>query len=162
MIVLSGLAACASQSGPAAARGDPRPALLASLDGDWTMTGDVLGKPVTYRLVARPVLGSAFTELHMKDVKVPAQYEARVFIGYDKESGQIIVHWLDKFGGRYSIPHATGTLAGNTLQFQFAYADGPFRDTFTFDPARRTWSFLLESSERAGEWKHFARYEVKR
>ncbi|MGB8326352.1 MAG: hypothetical protein WCE48_02105 [Steroidobacteraceae bacterium] len=160
--MMSSLAACASHPGSTVPPVDPRPALLASLDGRWVMTGDVLGKPVTYRLVGRPVLGSAFTELHMKDVKVPAQYEARVFIGYDKESGQVIVHWLDKFGARYSIPHAIGTLTGNTIQFQFAYADGPFRDTFSFDPTRHTWSFLLESSERAGEWKHFARYEVKR
>jgi hypothetical protein len=162
VIVMSGLVACAAQTGSTVPRGGLRPALLASLDGHWVMTGDVMGKPATYKLVGKPVLGGTFTELHMKDTKVPAQYEARVFIGYDKESGQVIAHWIDNFGGKYSIPHATGTISGNTIQFEFPYADGPFRDIFTFDPAKHTWSFILESSGHPGEWKHFARYEVRK
>ena len=36
------------------AGGDVRPEILRQLDGAWTMTGDVRGKPVTYRMVAKP------------------------------------------------------------------------------------------------------------
>jgi len=90
---------------------DKRPALLQALDGHWVMTGDVLGKPVTYDMVAVPTLHDAFTELHMTDAQVPSEYEARVFIGVDPDSHLVIAHWLDNFGAKYSIPHGTGEAA---------------------------------------------------
>ena len=54
-------------------REDPRPPLLKQLDGEWVMKGDVLGKPVTYLLVAGPTLRARFTELHMRDTAEPPQ-----------------------------------------------------------------------------------------
>lgn len=39
------------------------------MDGNWTMVGDVRGKPVTYTLEARPALLGAFTERRMQDAK---------------------------------------------------------------------------------------------
>ena len=69
-------------------REDPRPPLLRQLDGEWSMTGDVLGKPVSYLLVAGPTLRARFSELHMRDVSDPPQYEARVFLGVDEETGR--------------------------------------------------------------------------
>ncbi len=44
-----------------------------------------MGEPVTYRMVAGPTLQGAFTEIHMDDVQVPSQYEARVLIRYDAD-----------------------------------------------------------------------------
>lgn len=143
-------------------REDPRPALLKQLDGEWLMEGDVLGAPVTYRLVAGPTLRARFTELHMRDVADPPQYEARVFLGFDAESGELIAHWMDDFGARYSIPHGTGRIDGSVLQFTIPYADGPFRDTFEFDQRNGTWHFRIEAGQPDGSWKHFARYEVRR
>ena len=145
---------------PAAA--DARPSLLRALDGNWRMSGDVMGKPVIYKMRAMPALQGTFTEMHMQDVQVPAQYEASVFIGYDAATNGIIVHWMDSFGARHSVPHATGAVEGNTLQFTFPYASGKLRDTFTYDPANASWRFVLESAQPDGSWKHFARYEVKR
>jgi hypothetical protein len=139
---------------------DARPALIAGMDGQWVMVGDVMGKPVEYRLVVSPVLAGSFTELHMTDVQSPPQYEARVFIAHDPDSDQIIVHWLDAFGGKASIPHGTGRIAGDTLEFTIPYAQGPFRDRLTFDSSKGTWRFTIESAEGSGQWKHFAEYEI--
>lgn len=83
--------------------------LLAALDGDWMMVGDVLGEPVRYRLTVKPILAQTFTELHMTDVQEPPEYEARVFLGYDEKSGQVIAHWLDVFGARVPFRTAPGT-----------------------------------------------------
>jgi hypothetical protein len=143
-------------------REDPRPALLKQLDGEWLMKGDVLGTPVTYLLVAGPTLRARFTELHMRDVADPPQYEARVFLGFDAESGELIAHWMDDFGARYSIPHGTGRIDGSVMQFTIPYADGPFRDTFEFDQRNGTWHFRIEAGQPDGSWKHFARYEIRR
>lgn len=137
-------------------------ALLRQLDGNWRMTGDVRGKPVTYRMVAEPALQGTFTVLRMKDVQVPAQYEATVYIGYDDASKTVIAHWMDSFGPKYSIPHGTGHIDGNTIEFIIPYASGPFRNTWRHDPASATWHVALEAGQPDGSWKHFARYEVRR
>ena len=139
-----------------------RPAALRALDGDWVMSGDVMGKPVTYKMVAGPTLQGAFTEIHMNDVQVPSEYEARVLIGYDAESKTVIAHWMDSFGAKYSIPHGTGKVTENSIQFTIPYEGGPFRDTFTYNPETNTWLFVLEASQPDGTWKHFARYSVRR
>jgi len=159
--MLAVLAVCAA--GPAVAQpvADTRPELLRALDGRWTMTGDVLGKPVTYDLEAGPTLDAAFTEWHMKDVQVPAEYEARVFLGWDDGRKSVIVHWLDRFGGRYSIPHGTGTIDGDSLVFKIPYPDGPFRDTLVRDAITGTWRFTIEAGQKDGSWKHFAAYVIR-
>jgi len=157
MAVAASSALAQDQAQPA----DKRPALLQALDGHWVMTGDVLGKAVTYDMVAAPMLHDTFTEMHMTDVQVPSEYEARVFIGVDPDSQLVITHWLDSFGAKYSIPHGTGQVSGNTIQFTIRYDDGPFRDTLTFHPEDRSWSFVIEVSQPDGSWKHFARYEMR-
>jgi hypothetical protein len=134
---------------------------LQALDGHWVMTGDVLGKAVTYDMVAAPTLDATFTEMHMTDVRVPAEYEARVFIGVDPDSRIVISHWLDTFGAKYSIPHGTGQMSENAIQFTIPYADGPFCDTLTFHPEDRSWSFVIEPSQPDGSWKHFARHAIR-
>jgi len=147
---------------PTTAGGDVRPDILRQLDGVWTMTGDVRGKPVTYQMVARPALHGTFTELRMQDVQVPAQYEAAVFVGYDAASKTVIAHWMDSFGAKYSVPHGSGDIAGNVVTFTIPYTSGPFRNTWRFDPATSTWQFALEAAQPDGSWKHFARYAVSR
>jgi hypothetical protein len=141
---------------------ETRPTLLAALDGNWLMVGDVLGKPVKYRLTVEPILARTFTQLHMTDVHQPPQYEARLFLGYDKESGQVIAHWLDVFGAKGSIPHGTGHITDNSIEFTIPYQDGPFRDTLAYDSAASRWRFTIEASEGSGKWKHFAAYEIER
>jgi hypothetical protein len=93
---------------------------------------------------------------------VPSKYEAAVFLGYDTETKTVIVHWMDRFGAKASIPHATGHIAGNTVQFIFPYKGGQFRDTFSYSPETSTWDFLLESGQPDGSWKKFVSYVVKR
>jgi hypothetical protein len=139
-----------------------RPELLRKLDGKWRMSGEVRGKPVAYSMQANPTLLGAFTELRMQDVQVPAKYAANVSIGYDKASKTVIVHWLDSFGAKYSIPHGTGYIEENTVRFTFPYEGGQFRDTLTFHPEAGDWTFVLESMQPDGSWKNFAKYTVVR
>ena len=155
------LAGCADRSTLPSAS-DARPEILKALDGNWIMSGDVMGKPVTYTMAAAPTLHGTFTEMHMRDVQVPSEYEARVFIGYDPSSKSVISHWMDSFGPAYSIPHATGHITGNTIEFTFPYKGGPFRDTLTYRAEKESWEFIIEASQPDGSWEHFARYEIHR
>jgi hypothetical protein len=156
------MAASLANAAESVSANDERPGILKALDGDWVMSGDVMGRPVTYRMVATPALQGMFTEMRMKDVQVPAKYEAAVFLGYDADSQTVIVHWMDRFGAKASIPHAIGHIAGNTVQFIFPYNSGKLRDTLTYNPETSSWVFKLESAQPDGSWKHFARYTVKR
>ena len=157
---------CAAFAVAPAAAQQPTPAsmdsLLQKLVGNWRMAGMVRGRPAMYHLEATRVLQDRFVELHMQDAAVPPQYEARVFIGVDSASSRYLVHWLDSFGAAFSIPHAVGQAAGDTIQFTFAYADGPFRDTFVYDSRQDSWRFRLESGDSTGAWQLFADYLVQR
>ena len=153
---------CTSPPVPPSRAPETRPALLAGMDGQWVMVGDVLGRPVKYSLIVSPVLAGSFTELHMTDVQSPPQYEARVFIAHDKDSSEILVHWLDVSGGKGSIPHGTGQITGNTIEFTIPYTEGPFRDRLTYDTSNGKWHFTIESAQGPEQWKHFATYEIAR
>lgn len=156
------LATAGVHAAPPTAPADARPALLQALDGDWIMTGDVMGKPVRYTMAATPTLNATFTEMHMKDVQVPARYEARVFIGYDQGSQAIIAHWMDVFGAKGSIPHATGRITESTIEFTLPYASAPFRDTLRYQAETASWTLDIESAKPDGTWQHFARYDIRR
>ena len=111
---------------------DPRPDLLKKLEGKWRMVGHVMGDSVEYKLNVISVLSGVFTELHMVDIFDPPQYEALVFIGYDSTKNVIISHWLDSFGALYSIPHGTGIIDSNKIEFVVPYEERPFRDILTY------------------------------
>jgi hypothetical protein len=86
----------------------------------------------------------------MNDVQVPSQYEARIFIGFAGESQQVIAHWMDNFGAAYSIPHGTGSMAGNVIEFIVPY------------PESDSWTLEITAQQPDGSWKHFARYDFRR
>jgi hypothetical protein len=76
------------------------------------------------------------------------------------------VHWIDVFGARFSetLGYGTryGTRAGNTIKFVFEYPDGPFHNTFTWDPEAKRWTFLMEQKDATGKWKVFAEDTLRR
>ncbi|MGO9930877.1 MAG: hypothetical protein ACLPV8_03565 [Steroidobacteraceae bacterium] len=124
------------------------------------MAGTLGGKPVRYVAHGRRVLKGGFVELHMIDVGPPPQYEAEVFIGFDPKANDYIAHWLDRFGAPGARVVARGERQGQRLVLTFPYAEGEFRDTFTWQPATLSWSLLLESQRQGGSWSTFASYTL--
>jgi hypothetical protein len=137
-------------------------AYLDSLRGTWVMVGTVGGNPVRYVAEGQRVLQGGFMKLHMLDVASPPQYEADVFIGFDPKAHDYIAHWLDRFGAAGARVVAHGERQGQRLVLNFAYAEGAFRDTFTWHPASASWSLLLESQGADGTWSTFANYSLTR
>jgi hypothetical protein len=138
------------------------PPLMQKPDGRWTATGDVTGEPVQYDVVAAPALQGQFTEISMNDVQVPSHYEARIFIGFDGESQQVIAHWMDNFGAAYFIPHGTGSMAGNVIEFIVPYPQSAFKDRFEYFPESDSWTLEITAQQPDGGWKHFAGYDFRR
>jgi hypothetical protein len=102
------------------------------------------------------VLNHQFLELHYLPDTSKQSYEALVYIGYDNTSDRYVAHWLDILGGRISETLGYGTRMPNGIRFLFEYPDGPFTNTFSFDPAKRQWNFLLRQKNARGEWSTFA------
>ncbi len=136
--------------------------LLQQLAGDWTMTGAVRGRPVSYRLHVEWVLDHQFLRLDMRDVAAPPAYQAIVLLGVDNRSARYVAHWIDVFGGRFSETLGYGRRDGDAVRFTFEYPDGPFHTTFTFDPTARAWRILMEDRDADGAWREFAHYRLER
>ena len=113
-----------------------------SLAGTWTVSGTTMGKPTGTGADARSEFGGMFTELHIKDPRGVDRYEARVFFG-KAENGKLVVHWLDGTGGETSRTLGSGDVNGDVVTMTFAYPEGTFRDTFTYDRIKDRWRLLV-------------------
>lgn len=99
--------------------------------------------------------------LHIREkarTAAPGQvpYEVEIFIGYDNTSERYVLHWIDVYGGRFSETLGYGTRKDNVINFVFEYGDGPFHNKFIWNPESKTWHFVLEQKNAAGQWKNFA------
>ena len=134
-------------------------ALLDNLQGKWKVTGAIMGRPREMELTAEWVLNHQFLLVREKDaasIEGKQPYEAQIYIGYDNTSERYVVHWIDIFGGRTSETLGYGTRMGNSIKFVFEYPDGPFHNTFAWNPEAKTWRFLLEQKNAEGKWTLFA------
>jgi hypothetical protein len=129
--------------------------LIENLVSDWKITRKIRGKEVKNRAAASWVLNHQFLELHMKDVAEPPTYEAIVLIGYDHVGPGYVAHWCDTYGGGFSAM-GRGKRSGHSIEFQFQYPDGPFYNTFTWDPEAKGWTFRMESQRKDGKRALFA------
>jgi len=153
------IALCAS----ATAQRKPNPLndpFLDNLLGRWSVTRKIHGTTLSNTLDVDWVLQHKFLQLHMKDVANPPQYEALVLIGYDGLAERYILYWMDDFGGAYSMV-GRGKREGNTIEFQFDNADGPFFNTLKWQPQERGWKMVLEST-KDGKRELFAEDTVRR
>ena len=129
--------------------------LIAQLEGNWLLTRKIRGTEVQNQVSAKWVLNHQFLQVHMKDVKEPPAYEAIVLIGYIHATKEYVAHWVDTYGGRFSAV-GRGTRTANAIEFKFAYPDGPFFNTFTWNPDTKQWIFRLESQDSNGGRQLFA------
>jgi len=132
-----------------------------NLVGDWKLTRKIRGKVVQNKVRAAWVLNHQFLQIHMKDVAEPPAYEALVLIGYAHADKKYVAHWCDTFGGKFSaVGH--GKRAGDSIEFEFQYPDGPFYNTFTWDKEAKGWTCRLESRNKDGKRVLFAEDTLRR
>lgn len=135
--------------------------LLEKLAGQWTLTGKIGERPVENNFTAQWVLNHQFLELNFADVATPPTYFAKVSIGYDCTTARYVAHWLDSFGGQFSIK-GTGEKKEETIEFVFEYPDGPFVNKFIYDSQQDTWHFHMTGKNAKGEWTVFGDEYLKR
>jgi len=136
--------------------------LLDNLSGNWNMNGVVREDSVEYKTEGKWTLNHQFFILHMRDINNPPGYEAMVYIGFNNDKKNYVVHWLDQFGGSYSETLGHGNSKGDSIKILFNYPDGDFKDSFTYSATKNQWHFLLEDKNENGEWQKFAEYILKK
>ena len=117
--------------------------LLNNLVGRWSLTGK-MGDTALYQEVnARWVLRELFVEVRSSPVRIGEggnpDYEALYLIGYDKKTGEYILHLSDTFGVTSKPVPGVGQRKDNSIRFKFDYTVGPWFNTFTWDPGRGCW-----------------------
>ena len=130
--------------------------LLDNLVGDWKIMRKFKTQTVENMATAEWVLNHQFLLIHMKDANSPPQYEANIYIGYDHTSDRYVAHWIDVFGGRFSETLGFGGRNVNSIKFVFEYPDGPFLNTFSWNPEKKSWTFLMQQKDPNGKWALFA------
>ena len=134
--------------------------LLDKLSGNWKMKGVVREDSVEYKTECKWTLNHQFFLLHMLDINNPPRFEAVVYIGFNNDKKNYVVHWLDQFGGSYSETLGHGNSNGDSIKILFNYPYGYFRDTFTYLTDKEQWHFLLEDKNEDVEWQKFAEYTL--
>lgn len=132
-----------------------RDAFIDNLVGEWRLMRHIRGRDVENTVSADWVLNHQFLRIHMKDVAEPAAYEALVYIGYQHAEQRYVVHWLDVYGGKFSAI-GYGRRVGETIAFVFQYDDGPFYNTFKWEPRAESWTFTMEATGKDGKRELFA------
>lgn len=155
-------------SGPALAQDGASPLLPAqvtALAGCWRGSGEVMGKPVTLTLSAKPVaLGAMFLiETESQAKADPAdRYAAHLLIGARKaEAGfppTLSSFWADSFGGDYTAAGA-GAVRENGFEIAYPYPPASFVNRWTLAGERLEWRITAREGDKD---QPFAHYEATR
>lgn len=136
---------------------------LDGLKGSWIMQGVFANKTVKYDAVGTRVLGGTWLQIHIVDAEKSPKYRADVFIGYDPEADDFIVHWIDSSGAGGARGVATGHLDGERLVVVAPYTVGStLRDTFQRDRSGEGWTLLTDSQDKNGGWAPFGHFRLTR
>jgi hypothetical protein len=142
--------------------------LLDQMVGRWVLRGTIAGKETTHDIVAEWVLGHQYLQFHEtsreKNLHGEAEYEAIVFIGWDRPSSRYACLWLDVTGGGGLSAQAIGYAKpkGDEIAFKFRGSDGSiFHTTFVYDRRANIWRWLMDGEEH-GKLQPFARVMLKR
>ena len=154
---------------PASAQEPPfQDPLLDRLVGQWVLQGTIDGQKTTHDVVAEWVLDHRYVRLHEVSRETDARggpaYEAIVFIGWDKRTGEYACLWLDSTGGGGLAPPVVGHAkrSGDRIPIVFKVADSStFHTTFAYTKGTDSWQWLMDGEE-GGRLQPFARVTLSR
>jgi hypothetical protein len=157
------IAATFSAAAQAPASVDP---LLGHMTGNWVLQGVIAGSQTTHDIESDWVLNHEYIRLQETSREKNAQgnpaYEAIVFIGWDKSSGDYTCLWLDSTegGGINAQAIAHGTRSGDQIAFLFNF-NGIFHTTFVYNKSADTWQWIMDNDDK-GKLLPFARVKLTR
>jgi hypothetical protein len=132
-------------------------AFLDNFVGEWSVARKMSnGRTIETSVRGEWVLKHQFIQLHYGAREKDPEYEALVFIGFDDVAKIYVCHWVDVFGGPYSLV-GRGKINDDkhAIEFRFDSKEGTITNRFTFDPETENWTSLIRQEEN-GQWKTFA------
>jgi hypothetical protein len=144
-------------------------ALMEKLTGHWVMTGTIGKQAVTHDVDVDWILKRQYIRIHdvsrEKDADGELAYEAWIHIVWDKEHAEYVVMWLDNTGATNFAAEGVGhgKPDGDRIPFVWISADGSgIQNTFAYDRASDTWSWMIDNVDKSGTPSPFARVTLKR
>ena len=138
--------------------------LLNNLVGRWSLTGKMGDTPLYQKVEARWILRETFLEINCTPVRVGEggnpDYEALYLVGQDRKTSEYILHLFDTFGVTSKPVPGIGVRKDNSIRFKIDYAVGPWFNTFTWDPSRRSWKNIITYEHKDGNTGTFAVKEL--
>lgn len=152
----------AAQTGPGVQQPPFKSDLLDNMLGFWTVTGTTLGnRPILEVADAEWVLGHQFLRLHRKEIRGPL--ETVMHIGFDTYNRRLVAIRVDSISALGAETPGFGLQDGNKIEFTYNYPTVPFRETWTWDPASKSWQMLIESKDRkTNSWNAVSNLTMKR
>jgi hypothetical protein len=140
--------------------------LLDNLTGTWVLRGDIAGKPVTHSVNVQWVLAHEYIQIRetsqSKTRAGAPDYDAIVYIGWDRDLKQYACLWLDSTDGNGLV----GILAhakrdAQRLAFLFPDKNGEpsIQTTFTYDRAAQIWHWTIDNVDK-GQLRPFAKLKL--
>ncbi|MBM9402849.1 hypothetical protein JUN65_14805 [Gluconacetobacter azotocaptans] len=140
---------------------------VSALKGCWQGDGEVMGKPVTITLSAKPIVQDAMFVVDVdSSAKADAhdRYSAHLFFGGGKPSTgnaaeQIVGFWADSFGGTFT---ATGNGVSHKDGFEmvYRYPEDTYVNRWRLIGGRLTWDIAARDDK--GKETRFAGYSLAR
>lgn len=129
--------------------------LLDELVGDWTLTGNMMGRELAQQCSARWVLNHKFVRLDCRETRNPpllkVRYESTMYVGCSSASHRYVVNLVDIFGAGDSL--GFGRRTGDTIRFVWEQPDGTaFENEFAWKAGSHTWVSSLRQRDRSGKW----------
>jgi hypothetical protein len=138
------------------------PDAVRRLEGCWQGVGEVIGKPVTIAVRARPVALGAMMALDADSVAIanPSdRYAAHLVLGGGKETRAVTGFWSDSFGGTMTAT-GNGTAQADGFDISYLYSDAEFVNRWRISGEQLAWTIFAR--DKAGRDALFARYRLKR
>lgn len=140
-------------------------AFLDNLVGNWKLTGKMGEIDLLQEVTARWILDDSFLWMHCRSTapeeNPTAKYEAVYHIGYNRDTGQCVMHLLDTTEVPTDCTVGLGALEADQVTFRFEYDDATFFYQFEYDRDDDSWH-LPQTYEQDGELKTFAIKEMTR
>ena len=151
MLATIGILALAAASWQSSLQDD----LLDHLVGRWHISRKMAKRSEENTAEIEWVLNHQFVRIHMRDVNVPHKYEAQIYVGYNAEKKEYVMHWIDIFGGSFSETLGIGKRDGNSIEFTFRYPDGMLTNKYSFDASSGVWTSKIDQQDEHGKWGPF-------
>jgi hypothetical protein len=145
----------------------PIPPAVVAVSGCWGGRGEVMGKPVTVTIDAKPIVQNAMMAVDAESIAIADRndrYSAHLILGgagdrSGSSTGQITGFWADSFGGAFTAT-GRGESRSDGFDITYQYPDDAFVNRWRVTGDRLSWQIVARDAK--GIEKPFASYSLRK